>query len=133
MRGASGSSGARNFFVFPRYGSGILHAPQASLLSCDAQLHPKLENILWAHKFVVYRLWVPACNMQNAGFRLKHRCVLYRDAGNACLYFKESMPICRQCRGLRSPVRLSEVCESAVIRILLWIYRASFNLQHVRG
>ena len=26
MRGASGSSGARNFFVLPRYGSGILHA-----------------------------------------------------------------------------------------------------------
>ena len=43
------------------------------------------------------------------------------------------VPICYPCTGLRTPVRLSKICESAVICILLWIYGASFNLQRVHG
>ena len=41
--------------------------------------------------------------------------------------------MCRQWGQLRLPVRLSKVRESAVVCILLRIYRPSLHLQHVHG
>ena len=133
MRGASGSSGARNFFVFPRYGSGILHAPQASQHFCDGQLWLKCR-LLCEHISV----WYPGSGC------LHQTCVLLDIARSIGVHYtgmlvmrashsEDIMPICYPCTGLRSPVRLSKVCESTVICILLWIYRASFNLQCLHG
>ena len=54
MRGASEARGARNFFVFPRYGSGILHALTGNLnIFCDGQLWLKCR-LLCEHISVWY-------------------------------------------------------------------------------